>query len=102
MPLDALIKFRCEQSLTDRLARIAAKERRELPDLLRIALEDYAAAQEQRMAEPAPAYRVNSAGDPSARHRAEVESLEHDMIADNLRKLGPPAKRPPRKPKGAK
>lgn len=49
MPLDALIKFRCEQSLEDRLLRIAAKERRELANLLRIALEDYAAEQERKL-----------------------------------------------------
>lgn len=51
MPFDALIKFRCEQSLEDRLSRIAnhPRVRRDVPDLLRLALEDYAAAQEQAL-----------------------------------------------------
>jgi hypothetical protein len=51
MPFDALIKFRCEQSLEDRLARIAShpRVRRDVPDLLRLALEDYASAQEQAL-----------------------------------------------------
>ena len=47
MPLDAILKFRCEQSLIDRLEAIAKAQRRDLPDLCRIIMEDYAVAQEE-------------------------------------------------------
>lgn len=49
---DAVVTFRCHRSLTLRLARLAEKARRDLPNLLRLITEDYAAAEEDRLKLP--------------------------------------------------
>lgn len=46
---DAVLKFRCYQTLITRLARLARRQRRDLSDLYRIIMEDYVEAEEKRL-----------------------------------------------------
>lgn len=46
---DSVLNFRCHKDLVARLERIAKLLRRRDPDLYRLALEDYAAAQEAEL-----------------------------------------------------
>ncbi len=47
--LDAMVRFRCSADLVQRLELIALKHRRELPDLMRLLLSDFADAEENRL-----------------------------------------------------
>lgn len=41
-----LLKFRCSASLVRRFEKVAARDRRMIPDLMRIMIEDYLAVRE--------------------------------------------------------
>jgi hypothetical protein len=91
--LDAVIKFRCRKDILSRIERLAGRHRRDLSDLLRIIVEDYAAAEEKRLGlppmsasdqafyllaaeEPAPAAALRAATKPARYppHRRQRES----------------------------
>lgn len=88
MPLDALIKFRCKQSLADRLEAIAnhPKVRRDVPDLLRIALSDYADNQERELG-LCPLEPVHIEAPPSHKPVTPVGEARARQYANQLRDL---------------
>ena len=59
MSLDDLIRIRCDHRLKNKLEKLAAADRRELSQMVRVILEDYVAAQEQMaLKEASPEYKV--------------------------------------------
>ncbi len=50
MSKSALVKFRCDHGVSDAVDRIAAKERRQPADLLRLCLDDIVKAEDRRAA----------------------------------------------------
>lgn len=119
MPLDALIKFRCEQSLADRLEAIAnhPKVRRDVPDLLRLALTDYAFQQEELLGisgvaaglvedlrsgrinlEQFHAARANDAPPTAEQLAAQAMAHARDTAGDPPVSYAPAAKRRAKKP----
>jgi hypothetical protein len=78
MSYDDLIKFRSTSDLVARLERIAKQQRRDLPDLLRLVLEDYAKEQEQelQLAETTTPYKTEGGLSSARQEEIGAEALK--------------------------
>lgn len=82
MSYDDLIKFRSTSLLVKRLERIAVEQRRDLPDLLRIVLEDYAKAQEQQLGLSEETTPYHAEPEISSKRKAELDAKIGEFLKE--------------------